>query len=255
MEKHESKIIPGNDCEILPFTNLKLYSTDFESAFTTNIDRISRHKSPNFFYKIVFSNQNSIIVTPEHPMYVLNDGKVETKSAESCINGMFVPAPSSLPKSNKIIKINILKEKIIEIQKIPNQGEYYTPWVYDVTVEPNHTFISSGVILHNTVSVAKAGIIATLRARTSIIAAANPKMGRYSIHDTPTENINLSPPILSRFDLIFVVRDEPNATFDNEMADFILDLNTTGGMTDTGTIKDSSHSRRNLTKIHQVCSK
>ncbi|TFG20814.1 MAG: hypothetical protein EU530_02025 [Promethearchaeota archaeon] len=89
-----------------------------------------------------------------------------------------------------------------------------------------------------TVSVAKAGIIATLRARTSIIAAANPKMGRYSIHDTPTENINLSPPILSRFDLIFVVRDEPNATFDNEMADFILDLNTTGGMVDTGTTSD-----------------
>ena len=89
-----------------------------------------------------------------------------------------------------------------------------------------------------TVSVAKAGIIATLRARTSIIAAANPKMGRYSIHDTPTENINLSPPILSRFDMIFVVRDQPNETLDKEMADFILDLNTKDSLTDTGTNKD-----------------
>jgi len=89
-----------------------------------------------------------------------------------------------------------------------------------------------------TVSVAKAGIIATLRARTSIIAAANPKMGRYSEYNTPTDNINLSPPILSRFDLIFVVKDEPNPTLDQEMADFILDLNTQESVTVTGPNKE-----------------
>jgi replicative DNA helicase Mcm len=75
-----------------------------------------------------------------------------------------------------------------------------------------------------TVSVAKAGIIATLRARTSIIAAANPKLGRYSDYKTPSDNINLSPPILSRFDLIFIVRDVPDETHDKKIADFILNL-------------------------------
>ncbi|MHA1870290.1 MAG: ATP-binding protein, partial [Promethearchaeota archaeon] len=77
-----------------------------------------------------------------------------------------------------------------------------------------------------TVSVAKAGIIATLRARTSIIAAANPKKGRYDIYKTPKENINLSPPILSRFDLIFVVKDEPDDERDERIADFILSLHS-----------------------------
>lgn len=73
-----------------------------------------------------------------------------------------------------------------------------------------------------TVSIAKAGIIATLRAQTSIIAAANPKYGRYDIRKTPTENINLSPPIISRFDLIFIVRDIPSEDMDEKLADFIL---------------------------------
>ncbi|MHA1451472.1 MAG: LAGLIDADG family homing endonuclease [Promethearchaeota archaeon] len=146
----------------------------------------------------------------------------------------FSTIKENIENLHSLFNSEVFWEKITKIRKIPNQGEHYAPWVYDVTVEPNHTFISSGVILHNTVSIAKAGIIATLRARTSIIAAANPKMGRYSIHDTPTENINLSPPILSRFDLIFVVRDEPNETFDKEMADFILDLNTQGTLTNTG---------------------
>ncbi len=90
-----------------------------------------------------------------------------------------------------------------------------------------------------TISIAKAGIIATLRAQTSIIAAANPKMGRYSDFKTPTENINLSPPLLSRFDLIFIVKDAPNEDFDKEMADFILDLHSD----DTG--EESASGKKN----------
>lgn len=72
------------------------------------------------------------------------------------------------------------------------------------------------------ISIAKAGIIATLRARTSIIAAANPQFGRYDEKKSPTENIDLSSTILSRFDLIFVVRDTPNEEEDNKLAEFIL---------------------------------
>lgn len=90
-----------------------------------------------------------------------------------------------------------------------------------------------------TISIAKAGIIATLRAQTSIIAAANPKMGRYSDFKTPTENINLSPPLLSRFDLIFIVKDAPNEDLDKEMADFILGLHSD----DTG--EESASGKKN----------
>ncbi|MFX1361609.1 MAG: ATP-binding protein, partial [Promethearchaeota archaeon] len=73
-----------------------------------------------------------------------------------------------------------------------------------------------------TVSIAKAGIVATLKAQTAIIAAANPRSGRYDRYKTPTQNIHLPPSLLSRFDLIFVVIDRPNPTEDAQMAEFIL---------------------------------
>jgi replicative DNA helicase Mcm len=82
----------------------------------------------------------------------------------------------------------------------------------------------------NTVSIAKAGIVATLNARTSILAAANPKMGRYEAKRTASENINLEPTILSRFDLIFVMADVPDPDTDRERAQHILSLHR-GGLT------------------------
>ena len=82
----------------------------------------------------------------------------------------------------------------------------------------------------NTVSIAKAGIVATLNARTSILAAANPKMGRYEAKRTASENINLEPTILSRFDLIFVMADVPDPDIDRERAQHILSLHR-GGLT------------------------
>ncbi|MHA1669134.1 MAG: minichromosome maintenance protein MCM [Promethearchaeota archaeon] len=73
-----------------------------------------------------------------------------------------------------------------------------------------------------TVSIAKAGIVATLKAQTAMIAAANPRSGRYDRYKTPTQNINLPPSLLSRFDLIFVVVDKPDRANDAQMAEFIL---------------------------------
>ncbi|MFO7796534.1 MAG: LAGLIDADG family homing endonuclease [Promethearchaeati archaeon] len=128
-------------------------------------------------------------------------------------------------KISDLIKLSgsdILWDRIKDIKVIQNRSENYTPWVYDITVEPNHTFISQGVILHNTVSIAKAGIVATLRAETAIIAAANPHSGRYDLYKTPTQNIRLPPSLLSRFDLIYVVIDRPNTVDDAQMAEFIL---------------------------------
>jgi hypothetical protein len=59
-----------------------------------------------------------------------------------------------------------------------------------------------------TVSVAKAGLISTLNARTSVLACANPVGSRYNPRMTMTENINLPPTLLSRFDLIYLVLDD-----------------------------------------------
>jgi replicative DNA helicase Mcm len=80
----------------------------------------------------------------------------------------------------------------------------------------------------HTVSVAKGGIVATLNARTAILAAANPALGRYEPHRTIAENISLPVTILSRFDLIFVLRDVPNKELDDKMSEHILDMHRKG---------------------------
>jgi replicative DNA helicase Mcm len=80
----------------------------------------------------------------------------------------------------------------------------------------------------HTVSVAKGGIVATLNARTAILAAANPALGRYEPHRTVAENISLPVTILSRFDLIFVLRDVPNKEADEKMSEHILEIHRKG---------------------------
>jgi len=80
----------------------------------------------------------------------------------------------------------------------------------------------------HTVSIAKGGIVATLNARTAILAAANPALGRYEPHRTVAENISLPVTILSRFDLIFVLRDVPNKEADSKMSEHILEIHRKG---------------------------
>lgn len=75
-----------------------------------------------------------------------------------------------------------------------------------------------------TVSIAKAGIMATLNSRCSVLAAANPKFGRFDRFKLLAEQIDLPSPILSRFDLIFVVEDKPSIKNDSELADHILEI-------------------------------
>jgi len=84
------------------------------------------------------------------------------------------------------------------------------------------------VMEQHTVSVAKGGIVATLNARTAILAAANPSLGRYDAYKTVTENINLPITILSRFDLIFVLKDTPQKELDEKMATHILEIHRRG---------------------------
>ena len=124
---------------------------------------------------------------------------------------------------NQYVNGNI---KFLRITKVDIIGNNDSQWVYDVTVEPYHLFVSHGLILHNTISIAKAGIVATLNARTSILAAANPAFGRYLRYRTIAENIDLPATILSRFDLIFVITDVPNAEEDRKLAAHVVELHS-----------------------------
>ncbi|MDK6028281.1 minichromosome maintenance protein MCM [Ignisphaera sp. 4213-co] len=82
-----------------------------------------------------------------------------------------------------------------------------------------------------TISIAKAGIVARLNARTSVLAAGNPRYGRYLINRSIAENVNLPPTILSRFDLIFVIRDVPNIERDSRLARHIAQVHAAEDIT------------------------
>uniref|UniRef100_A0A2S2R8N4 DNA replication licensing factor MCM2 n=1 Tax=Sipha flava TaxID=143950 RepID=A0A2S2R8N4_9HEMI len=72
------------------------------------------------------------------------------------------------------------------------------------------------------ISISKAGIVTSLQARCSVMAAANPIGGRYDPAMTFSENVNLSEPIMSRFDVLCVVRDEVDQAKDNQLATFVV---------------------------------
>ncbi|MEK6858470.1 MAG: ATP-binding protein, partial [Nanoarchaeota archaeon] len=74
-----------------------------------------------------------------------------------------------------------------------------------------------------TVTISKANIQATLRAETSVLAAGNPKLGRFDPFTPIPQQIDISPALLSRFDVIFVLRDIPNKTQDEAIATYVLE--------------------------------
>ena len=77
-----------------------------------------------------------------------------------------------------------------------------------------------------TISITKAGVKATLNARASILAAANPLGGRYDRSKSLKQNIQMSAPIMSRFDLFFILVDDCNEVTDYAIARRIVDLHT-----------------------------
>lgn len=72
------------------------------------------------------------------------------------------------------------------------------------------------------ISISKAGLVTSLQARCAVIAAANPIGGRYDSSMTFSENVNLSEPILSRFDILCVVKDEFDPMQDQQLAQFVI---------------------------------
>mmetsp|Transcript_9668 Transcript_9668/g.20401 ORF Transcript_9668/g.20401 Transcript_9668/m.20401 type:complete len:1027 (+) Transcript_9668:234-3314(+) len=73
------------------------------------------------------------------------------------------------------------------------------------------------------VSIAKAGVVASLPSRCSVIAAANPKTGHYNMSKSVAENLNMAGPLLSRFDLVFILRDEADTDRDRMISSSIME--------------------------------
>lgn len=103
-----------------------------------------------------------------------------------------------------------------------------------------------------TVSIAKAGFRMTLPAKASILAAANPKYGKYDIESSLIDNINIPVPLVSRFDLIWLIRDVVNVDEDSRKAQHVLDTFTGNDMSGTTYLdRDSLTSYLNYVREYQ----
>lgn len=91
---------------------------------------------------------------------------------------------------------------------------------FDKMDESDRTAIHE-VMEQQTISISKAGITTTLNARTSILAAANPLYGRYNTRLSPHENINLPAALLSRFDIMYLILDQPSRENDERLANHV----------------------------------
>ena len=253
MREHSDKVIHTKNGAKL-FTEplgLRIYTSSFKENYPATIFSVSRHRAPDRFVRLFFDNGRSITVTPEHPVFVFKNSRIQTEEAEKILEGDHSVAPldSTYRSDGDVLPVPELEErkdvklhreliasldggtqtieeavspsirlvKVIRKEILENRDQ---EWVYDIQVEPTHNFISQGLVLHNSVSIAKAGILATFRSRCSILAAANPKFGRFDDYRSISEQINLPPTILSRFDLIFFVRDSLEET--QEVARHIL---------------------------------
>ncbi|MFB6284760.1 MAG: minichromosome maintenance protein MCM [Halobacteria archaeon] len=101
-------------------------------------------------------------------------------------------------------------------------------------MEPHDRSALHEALEQQQVSVAKAGITATLKSRCSLLGAANPKYGRFDQYEGIAEQIDLEPALISRFDLIFTVTDDPDKKQDSKLARHILKTNFAGELAESG---------------------
>lgn len=158
---------------------------------------------------------------------------------------MDIAAPAPL---GSVTENEYTLDRIVELRV-----EHHEGFVYDLRVPGVSDFVCDGVVVHNCIdeiekmnpqdrsaiheameqqriSVAKAGITAVLQSRCAVLAAANPKFGRFDEHKYISEQIDLPPALLSRFDIIFSMIDRPQAEKDRELAEHVLKGHQVGEM-------------------------
>jgi replicative DNA helicase Mcm len=183
-----------------------------------------------------------VYVPDELPRHAA-DGGVAAQNGDADV----LPDIDSLPPNAResLIQGDVEVRRVSEVSRVSaNEAaeKTHNPKVYDLTVEGTHNFVANGMVVHNSedrssmhealeqqsISVSKAGINATLKSRCSLLGAANPKYGRFDQYEPIGEQIDLEPALISRFDLIFTVTDQPDEEKDANLAEHILQTNYAG---------------------------
>jgi replicative DNA helicase Mcm len=228
-------------------------STIRDDAIDKKIHKLS--KDPDILHRLIKSfapNIHGLEIVKEAILYNLVGGvkkkKGETKT-RGIIHVLIIGDPST-GKSQLLDFASSLAEKSVEIS---GKGVNLNGLSATVTIDSNGQPLlfpgalsqaDQGLLLidkiekmnpedraaittameQNTFSIAKNGIVTTLNTRVSVLAAANPTLGRYNPYQTLAQNINLPIPLLSCFDLIFIIRDQPDTDKDSILAEKILEI-------------------------------
>ena len=166
------------------------------------------------------SDQVDLKITPNHNMYVglkRHDGWDDYKLI-----------PMKNIDSNEVRFLKSVSDFAEIVWEKHVSTEIYDGRIYCVEVPDHLLYVRRNgkpVWCGNTVSIAKGGITATLNARCSVIAIANPMLGNYDESKSLKDNIPSVPiPLLTRFDMIFVVKDNPHDNKNDEnLANYILE--------------------------------
>ncbi|MCJ7429335.1 MAG: cell division protein, partial [Candidatus Nanohaloarchaeota archaeon QJJ-5] len=195
--------------------SLTVRSADMENGTlqTADVSVVGRRPAPQTVFLIETEDGSQLELTPEHPVFCSSE-PAKTKPAEKLEKGDELPCPGD--------ENNIKWKEIVDISTVNPDYDY----VYDLTVPGTNSFIAENTVAHNSITVSKANIQATLQCRTSILAAGNPKFGRFDPYKPVGEQINISDTLLSRFDLLFPVKDVPDRSKDEKLAGHIISMHT-----------------------------
>jgi replicative DNA helicase Mcm len=216
-----------------------------------NIYNISNRKNNSFpFHKIDLLLNEISLNLPKNKKSLLYQNSIRKHKDMKNISFKKETLKNALNKIDdnhdlkKIVNAGSYLSKIVSIKNIKPQEVYNLQT--DSKFEPN--YFANFVPVHNcmideldkmseddrsamhealegqTITISKANIQATLRAETTVLAAANPKFGRFDPYDSISKQIDLPPALINRFDLIFAIKDVPDRDKDEKMASFILGL-------------------------------
>ncbi len=226
---------------------------DDERIVDRDVTAVHEYEAPDTLVEVTLESGSELIATSDHPFFVDEDGERIEKPAINVTVGDEVYVPQSTKgiradggahirtttsSGSKPEDRTIEQCRVCDVSLVDGEGKH----VYDLTVEGTHNFVANGMIVHNSedrsamhealeqqsISISKAGINATLKSRCSLLGAANPKYGRFDQYEPIGEQIELEPALISRFDLIFTVTDQPDEEEDTRLAEHILNTNYAG---------------------------
>ena len=260
--------------------------TDDGRIVSRPVTAIHEYEAPETLTEVRLETGERLTATADHPFFVFEDGERVERAASNLSSGDWVYVPRTVPQSATDGGVSMFDAKAntasVATDELPSEdggeddvilrrvasveavGARGHDSVYDLTVDGTHNFVANGMVVHNSedrsamhqaleqqeISISKAGINATLKSRCSLLGAANPKYGRFDQYEPIGEQIDLEPALISRFDLIFTVTDQPDPEEDAALADHILRTNYAGELHAQRTeVANANHSKAEVKEV------